>query len=95
MDSRRGTEPLDAAEHARARQALLVRPVHDLGVQRLVVVPVGLADVDGDPPGRAVEPHWPPPVCRLAIRADMLAANLAAFMPHHTAASAATMLLSA
>src|SRR5512145_2106172 len=53
--------PLDPAEHARARHARGVGPVDDLGVQRLAMPGVVLADDDGQPAGRAGQRHRCPP----------------------------------
>src|SRR5215469_15348170 len=95
VDAGRGAEALDPAEHARAREAALMHAVHDLGVERLVMVPIRLADEDRDPPGCTLEPHWPPPMNRARIRPGRLAAIRPTFIPDHTATSPAAMLPSA
>jgi hypothetical protein len=46
VDQARGAETLHAADHARAGQAGLVRPMDDLGVQRSVMDHVAAADED-------------------------------------------------
>src|ERR1700739_3198355 len=57
MDPGCRPEPPDAAEDAGSGQSSEVRAVHDLGVQRLVAVPVRLADEDRDSPGSALQCH--------------------------------------
>ena len=52
VDPARGAVALQASEHTGSRQAGLMGPVHDLGVERPVTAPVALAHL-GDPAGIA------------------------------------------
>src|SRR6266568_8926183 len=57
VDVATGAEALDAAHHGRARETGAVRAVHDLRVERVVVVLVALAEEDRQAACGTGEPH--------------------------------------
>src|SRR5207237_10136055 len=68
VDAARRPESLQAPEGAGARQARLARPVHDLGVDGLVAMLVGLLDEDRDSLTGSLQLHRRLPSRRGRIR---------------------------